>query len=494
MTTTWTPLENHPKCFMTRNKRVLNSRNQEALRYVNNRDASVDPLPPLIDEWTTLSCGKIEVSRDLKFRNKSSGEEVSFHVRIRKIRVDLDFLYEQTFCETPAFTEEAKELTRLYPQYDFSKIFTVSPLERSRLMCIVHPEFIPFWADNPELLPLISRSSGELCKWNCFDHDKEYDQTVHAKDRGQHGCKSCLPPSEAYREFCRNAIETGADSEAWIAEHLQQHPAIGYAKAVGDESNSIDDIEAALTVDGIVRAVQIKHMTKKKDNEAYHFLMKPYPPQMLIVSVNSARDRFLVAFAKDLTKRDVDLTFTSRARTHNDKKFKSWESAVARIVELLPQTIATDELVNRYSPSNLLEKEMIGRLKSACEGRGFSFRSPPNNGTVIDRFINNKPVQLKFTTVKSYQCYVARIVAGNGQRVKCPYSATDPIDFLIIEVDGFKGKFCILPKHFMVSEGYFSTPKTAESPGTPGRETINIRPPTDPGKFEPYWDNFNLLS
>jgi hypothetical protein len=153
----------------------------------------------------------------------------------------------------------------------------------------------------------------------------------------------------------------------------------------------------------------------------------------------------------------------------------------------------------QFLNEKLHSRSKICRLESACKGQNMSFRRNDTNSDTIDLFINDIPGQAKYcgTSNTTFSVTTAKS-AGilNGKQVFRPYAASDPFEFLIVEVGGRKdhidkyhGSFCIIPKSALIIKEILPSPTTC------GRVCTGVCAP-DYHKdhwTKQYWNRFDLL-
>jgi hypothetical protein len=472
MISIWYAIPQYAELLITHDLRVRSVKsNQEFTRYHGSATGrkKLDLLPVLSKTAKVTLRGDFSITHDLRVTNKY-GDEVDVHIRYSGVTVNIHLLAEQAGLRPVAFNAELAQLQKQYPGVPFALAHKLPPVARQKLLCLRNPELISEWDDELEVLATLPYASDVKRWWRCSSHKLRYELSPASLTVRKRGCPECVHKAEHYTLACKNNISTAARDEEWMAITLGSHPAVSKCEAVGQESNPIDDVVVSLRGDEKDRSIQVKHLVAAKKNEEYTIHMKDYPRGMLVLAVNQERTRFFAAFAEDLPgDKTLTLTFTPRAQ-----KFTDLLCFLDYVAGLLPRTVLTEDLLNRYTPEAEMERAMKARLQQSCSERAISYTPAPNNGTAIDMYLASHPVQLKAVGRRVYQKYVASVHRRANGTIR-PYNQD--------------GVFCIIPRQVLADNEYIAMD------GCRGRDKLLLYPPGADldDLFTPYWSAFHLL-
>jgi hypothetical protein len=482
------PIPEMHKHMITRDKRVRWKNGKvDNKRYFHNLKGRVVLDPIVLDstkEWTVHprdSC--YEVNRDFHVRLIRTQNRISVFICTADMEFDIEWLYECVFIpkKDRVFAEEIQSLTDRYPDIDFTEVWKLSPLRRSDLFCIRFPDVVEYWADDPKLLYDVSYASNKVFKWRCLDDPDHvmYYNSVYARTGMKESCPICSRTTENRRLRCSDNADIGRELEVWFAEQINKLPGVRSARSIGHESNSVDDIEVEL-LDNSIRSIQSKTLSVSLANsDSKHSIQMrtgQYPPDMLIIGSNRLKNKFFIAFARDIepatsATQQVCICFSRGSELYNEFKFTDINLFLTRLTELLPQTILTKDIPNRYTPKNFMEVEMKTRLAIKCTEYGLSYKSHTDNSSITDAVVNNYTVQLKAINRMKSRKYVASIHRCRDGVDNQKYTLQDKVDFLIIEIKDFPGQFYIIPWDALLELGYIVTATTA------GKDKLMLYPP-----------------
>jgi hypothetical protein len=117
---------------------------------------------------------------------------------------------------------------------------------------------------------------------------------------------------------------------------------------------------------------------------------------MLIVMVNKERTRFALEFAKNIIPETLGLVFNCPTSKYKDIMFTDEKEFLKRIIELISKSIDYSGFLS--SETVTIEYNSSLRLEDWCKPRGHNYRRNITNGTTIDVFINDIPIQAKYVS------------------------------------------------------------------------------------------------
>lgn len=347
--------------------------------------------------------------------------------------------------------------------------------------------------------------------WICPIQKHKYSATMNSRTADGNGCLTCY--HEAMRlvdkievkqlietSYNKNKIKSktiavGDKTEEYIVDVLLKE---NKYKSVSKIGNIGGDSDICVThFDGLINQIQVKTLTKSKENVYYCNLSK-YPDNMLLVLTNKEEKRFAVMFARDTDNvQCLKLTFNTRFTKHFNRLFTDEKSFISYMVSQIPFSTQ----INKMCKTIEEEAKSLERLEEYCKDRGIDYRRNTTNDNPIDLFMNDLRVQAKYVsheTIESQNYRVAsRKHAGriNGKDIKRPYEEDD-FDIFIINIGGTKEEpnkymndFCIIPSHILEEKGILKT-KTQE-----GRNQFAICSPDSQKDHwsKQYWNNLDCI-
>lgn len=186
---------------------------------------------------------------------------------------------------------------------------------------------------------------------------------------------------------------------------------------------------------------------------------------------------------------------------NNDKSkytnimFKIEEEFTKKILELLPKSQFVKNIDEILTEQQKKEFYMRERLKQKCKLFNLSYADNNHNYNTIDCYINNIPIQLKYSSLNqnyrnSIQVTMRKSLGRHkGKFLKQSYHLDDEFKFVIIELDNYHNQFCIIPKQALANKNCISTNDKIGSgmcyvmpPGFKNKHWTNL-----------YWDNWKDL-
>lgn len=341
--------------------------------------------------------------------------------------------------------------------------------------------------------------------WKCNNPEHgSYKRSLHQRFYKETsvtgtGCLKCIHDSyrvndkEEKEEKIKNHVSNtdrvriGDETEIYIVELLKNTGLFLNVERIGYTGDKADII--VTLSNNIMKSIQVKTLYKIKDEVYSISNIIEYDPDMLIVMVNKERDRFALAFAKDLEAVSIRLLFTVPTSKYRDLMYTEKDIFLDELIEAIP-------LSTNYEGPDLyykMEKEYNStlRLEKRCTEAKLDFKKNETNANTIDCFINNIPIQLKYKSLSCEGRLIFNVVCSkhsgtlNGSRLRVPYSTDDLFKYFIIELGGTKdnpekyhGYFCVIPISELINQG------ALKSSECKGKMSISICPPDYP---KPHW-------
>lgn len=152
---------------------------------------------------------------------------------------------------------------------------------------------------------------------------------------------------------------------------------------------------------------------------------------------------------------------------------------IAKLIQMIPQSI---DFYPNMCKSVIKEYNSLQRLEHFCQMKSLNFRRNETNSNTIDCYINDIPIQCKFTSSPksqyNYQIRSSKFYGNlNGKQITGPYSIEDPFEYIIVEIGGPKefpekylGHFCIIPKKTLIEQNILYSEKYK------GKQSFGIYP------------------
>lgn len=292
----------------------------------------------------------------------------------------------------------------------------------------------------------------------------------------------------------------GTVTEEYIASIMKNFKGITDLQVIGSIGGMFDIIYRYPNDN--IRAIQVKTLVQNryvKDTWAVTF-NRDYPSDTLIVLVNSEHTRFGLIPYGAIGVKTLSLGFTKMNKgKYRHNKYNTLESFQESLYRRTKYSTIYN-LTTSVSKSILKEYDSLQRLSVVCKNFNMTFSRNSINCNVVDCYINNQPVQCKYSSLLEGSICRFNLRKSNGRvdgihQIQ-PYNSNDPLQYFIFEIGGTKdspekyhGYFCIIPKHILVEMGYLSTKENT------GKTYINITVPDSP-KYHwclKYWNNFDLI-
>lgn len=333
------------------------------------------------------------------------------------------------------------------------------------------------------------------CRWFACPNDRT------KKDK-YHGCKQCY--IESRRKNSKSQVEehnatrelkitngtlesqnqdTGDDTENYMVDLLSSMNIYDNVENIGNYGAEAD---ICIVLNQVTYYLQVKTMTDRGNDVYSVHSNNRYPPNMIMLVVNTQRNRFAVTFANGLT-RTTDLVYGYEFSIYRDIMFTDVEEAKNKIIELVPNSCTQLTFSDK---SNKLRYESLQRFVAFCVQNNIPYirniTSEPYDGTINGKKIkikyHSKPEKDKNTYSIAFAKHNGRL---NGTTQKKSVELGD-IDFIIIEIGGdrdgdktkYHNQFLFLSEQTLIDQGIIKT-NTNE-----GKKVISILPPDDITKKE----------
>jgi hypothetical protein len=289
-----------------------------------------------------------------------------------------------------------------------------------------------------------------------------------------------------------NSTKIGDDLEEYIIEKMIESLYFKDVERIGQFGGNCD-ISAKIQNNTTTYFIQVKSLVLKFGKiESYNLNCDyNYARNLLIVAANKERTRFAIGFFKDLGGvKGCCFTFGNQKSRVAGLMHYNINDVMQKLSLLLPQSVTENVLTEAQQK----EFESFNRLKIFMNLNGLKITRNTTHASVIDCFIEGTRVQCKYGSLKKNSKVTAPfsigIVKSAGGGKEQPYSSSDPIDMMIVELGTFHGNFCIIPNLQMIKMGYFQTNSQ------PGKVSMTICPPdyTKEHWSKPYWNNLNAIT
>lgn len=229
-----------------------------------------------------------------------------------------------------------------------------------------------------------------------------------------------------------------------------------------DLCNSKFDIYYTLKNENVRRGLQVKAITNNLPhlNDYKMNLVNKYQIGMLIVGINMEL-LFGVAylFSEQYNMKTATMTLSGSKGGTFSKLIKLKHDFNEHLESMLSKgIIVTDEVfIASIPPKVMLEYKSIERFKLLCDVMKWKMIRQQDNASVIDLYLNNFKVQMKFASnpnnIKKGNYFYT---AGNRSYNRQNYKQGDN-DFYVVEIGEKLGEFIIVPEQKLIEIGYIAT-------------------------------------
>lgn len=363
--------------------------------------------------------------------------------------------------------------------------------KKNNLLVNLYPQLIAEWDFDKNIgvdINIITYGSAKKIWWKCLTNLEHlpYSTTAGHKTYKNTKCKQCVHDSmrihdkeekekhiqKHMQKIKDNQIVNitciiGDETEIYIENLLLNSNQFSIIDRIGQSGGKADIIVTLKT--GERKCLQIKTLGLYENPDSYYMNNScKYPDDMLIVMVNRDRTRFALEFAKNITNSKLTLTFNYPNAMNADIMFTEEKEFLERMIELIPTSLNYSGFIS--SESIMKEYNSALRLEDWCKVRGYKYKRNITNGTTIDLFINDIPIQAKYRSInkgraKTYEIHITKCAGTlNGKKIPMNYTIDDPFEILVVEVGGIKddekkyeGNFCFIPKSALIERKVLRT-------------------------------------
>jgi len=332
---------------------------------------------------------------------------------------------------------------------------------------------------------LNSRTNGntscKICKYDERSKDLELKKIIKSKIINNNN------------SLKNNVNINGLNNEEFVYNLLKYQPEIKEIKLVG-YLGGFSDIIIKLNncKNDYYYLLQIKTITKINETSYYLTNDKLYTDNLLIAMVDNLHNYFALEFAGNINVKRLSLYYNNKKSKYANIMFKTKEEFTKKILEMLPQSQVVKNIYDILTESQKKEYFMRERLKKKCELLNLSYIDNNHNHSTVDCYINNIPIQLKYSSLNQNYRNTIQITMRKslgrykGKNLKQSYHKDDEFKFVFIELESYHNKFCIIPKQELVNKNCIST---NEKNGT---GMCYVMPPNIKNKHwtNSYWDNW----
>jgi hypothetical protein len=311
--------------------------------------------------------------------------------------------------------------------------------------------------------------------WFCCEKcSQNYETTIYnITKRHKFYCKECVINStrsfdkkekdEAILKYKPNpkSMKIGDEKEKFIYELLVNTKLYKNVELVGSSGEEADII---ITLENdIKKPLQIKTLTthySKNCNKSFSCKTRKYTNNILMALIDNTFQYFVLDFSDNLFNNKCSC-FNFDKYNHSEIMYNNKNIFLDELIKLIPQS---NDYIFKASPSTTKEFNSLKRLNEFCKKNNLSFeRNKDTTNTTVDCFIEGIPIQCKFNSFplkgnnvcevssKKYACSL------NYKKLRMPYSANDPFEYIIIEIGGnqdnpniYLNNFCIIPKSLLI--------------------------------------------
>lgn len=430
-----------------------------------------------------------ELEEDKAEEEREEAKEVEIETRKReeKERKVEQEKYEREARVKANISDYAKKQLEI-----ISKIDKNDP-KNSKLFVVMFPEavkLIDFDSNKKEDIHLnfkkITYGSAQASHWFCPNFIPEHTAFVEIRNKNKgrkeafdqtsiNGCKECYRDSQSSHDKAElealifqdrsdiiSTITVGDETEIYVRDLLIK---TGRYKSVEKIGQMGGDADIKVThFDDSFNYIQVKTISKDRENVFKVTIGSEYPDDMLMVFVDNERTHFAVDFEGNLPSHSLWFNYNGKSDLKNimytDEKL---------FADKIHELVRFSSKVTSYSYTTMKEIKMLARLEQFCNEKGMTFERNDTNGSTVDCFINGYPVQAKYIGKNAkgnqrfrtnFSKYAGRL---DGISIKKCYQRGD-FEFFIVELgksrDGtkrYKGNFCIIPEHEFADRNIFLT-------------------------------------
>lgn len=206
------------------------------------------------------------------------------------------------------------------------------------------------------------------------------------------------------------------------------------------------DIKITLKT-GEKKSLQIKTLTKMKENSYYMTNGSKYPNNTLIAMISNDRLFFALEFSQNIIVKKLALSFGNNQSKYKDLMFKNVDLFIKKLILLIPNSCDYELLLGS---NGMKEFKMFERLNEFCQNKDLTFERNDTNSNAIDFYINGIPMQGKYCSSNSKDAltYTVSMTKScgtlkgksklKGKIIRVPYNIDDEFEYVVVEVGRFR--------------------------------------------------------
>lgn len=327
------------------------------------------------------------------------------------------------------------------------------------------------------------KTSCKICKYNERSKDLEFKKLVKEKiskniisnihDNNKNGLKN--------EEFVYNLIKSN--------NNIKEIHLIGYLGGFADIIVKLNNNEDKYYL------LQVKTITKTNETTYYLTNDKSYQKNLLVAMVDNSHRYFALEFAGNINVKRLSLAYNYKKSKYSNIMMTEEVEFSKKIMELISQSQTINNVTEILTEPQKKEFYMRERLREKCRTLNLLYVDNKVNSDTIDCYINNIPIQLKYSSLNQTHRNTIQVTMRKscgriqGKNIKQSYHINDKFEIVIIQLENYNDRFCIIPKKEFAIKKCISTNDITGSgmcylmpPDTKINHWTNI-----------YWDNWNIL-
>uniref|UniRef100_A0A6C0AD25 Uncharacterized protein n=1 Tax=viral metagenome TaxID=1070528 RepID=A0A6C0AD25_9ZZZZ len=370
-------------------------------------------------------------------------------------------------------------------------------------------------------LKTLTYGSGKEIAWKCL---KDSSHPIFIKSCASRFCKSrplsnciechydsirILDKKEKENHIKNYApdisnITLGDETEEFLVDLLKKSAKFLNIEKTGQTSEKCD-IKVILK-NGKEKSLQVKTLSKISNGYSLRVDFK-YEKDMLIAMVSQDRLCFVLEFYGNLKLTGYEFKADSKYK-HSHMIINNEHDFCKILSNKIEQSSNYKQIISK---THFKEVKMFKRLKKFCDKNNFSFERNSTNGNTIDLFINNIPMQAKYTSLNmnkdekrnTYKITMSKSCGKlKGINVNRPYNQDDKFEYIVVEIGGteknkkmYHKNFCFIPKEQLIINKIFSGYLDENNEISKGKKSMYICPPDYKSEHwsKQYWNNISFL-
>lgn len=142
-----------------------------------------------------------------------------------------------------------------------------------------------------------------------------------------------------------------------------------------------------------------------------------YPNNLLIAMINNDKTHFAVEFAGNIKCKRLSLAFDYNGSKYKDIMTIDSIDFVERIISKIVYSVSNKNIEDQLTAQQKKEYMMKQRLKTFCEKQNLVYKEVETNSSTIDCYINNIPIQLKYTSQSKHRKSLQVTLRKSGGRI-----------------------------------------------------------------------------